>query len=329
MNKAHHSTVVVERDHFAVAPAVFGLPLASRFRRIMAMLVDLAIIAAPSVAIRNPIAPVAALLAAFLYRYSSTWNGSRWKSHAGLVSRRAISLGIVAAGLVAGQIWHWNERKDQLLSKKSAVDDPATLAEVESAVASLNDIQGITPEARQKLDSVREALANLQADGRAGVAEAKSGEPEQVRRLRSQNLALVQQVDSMQQELKEARKDRGILHFLEASAHDFGIGLGWSGLYFIVFPVLWNGRTPGKRLMQIRIARLNGKPISWWNAFERFHGYVSCLLGGLIGFLQVLWDPQNQGHHDKIAETVVVKDLPIAMALPVASPEASRASQGS
>jgi|SRR5215813_9643217 len=319
MDKAHRSTVVVERDHFAVAPAVSGLPLASRFRRVMAMLVDLAIIAAPSVAIRNPIAPVAVLLAAFFYRYSSSWSGSRWKSHSGLVSRRAISLGIVAVGLVAGQIWRWNERKHQPPSNELSTDDSATLAEVESAVASLTNVQGITPEARQKLDSVREALANLQADGRAGAAEAKSGEPEQVRRLRSQNLALAHQVDSMQQELAEARKDRGILHFLKTTARDFGIGLGWSGLYFILFPVFWNGRTPGKRLMQIRVARLNGMPISWWNAFERFHGYVSCLLGGLIGFLQVFWDPQKQGHHDKVAETVVVKDLPIAMALPIGS----------
>src|SRR5262252_586846 len=207
MNKAHRSTVVVERDHFAVAPAVSGLPLASRFRRIMAMLVDLAIIAAPSVAIRNPIAPVAALLAAFLYRYSSTWNGSRWKSHAGLVSRRAISLGIVAAGLVAGQIWHWNERKHQLLSNKSAVDDPAALAEVESVVASLNDVQGITPEARQKLNTVRDALASLQALSQPGTPDANTGEPEEVRRLRSQNLALAREVDSMRQELTEARKD--------------------------------------------------------------------------------------------------------------------------
>ena len=317
MNKAHHSTTVVERDHFAVAPAISGLPLASRFRRVMAMLVDLAIIAAPSVAIRNPIAPIGALLAAFFYRYSSTWSGSRWKSHSGLVSRRAISLGIVAVGLVAGQIWHWNERKHQPLSNKSEADDPATLAEVESAMATLNDVQGISPEARQKLNTVRDALAGLQALSQAGTADANTGEPEEVRRLRSQNLALAREVDSMKQELTEARKDRGILHFLATSAKDFGIGLGWSGLYFILFPVFWNGRTLGKWLMQIRVVRLNGKPISWWNAFERFHGYVSCLLGGLIGFLQVFWDPQKQGHHDKIAETVVVRDLPIPMALPV------------
>ena len=327
MSNAHRSTVV-EGDHFEIAPAISGFPLASRYRRFMAMLVDLAIIAAPSVAIRNPIAPVAALLAAVFYRYSSSWSSTHWKSDAGLASRRAISLGIVAVGLVAGQIWRWNERKHEI-SKKSLENNPAALAKVDAAIASLQDIEAMPPEARQNLKTAREALADVQSASSAAATGASAGEPEEVRRLRSQNLALVQQVDSMQQELKEARKDRGILHFLEVSAHDFGIGLGWSGLYFIVFPVLWNGRTPGKRLMQIRIARLNGKPISWWNAFERFHGYVSCLLGGLIGFLQVLWDPQNQGHHDKIAETVVVKDLPIAMALPVASPEASRASQGS
>ena len=314
MSKGHHS-VVVAGDHFEVAPAVSGLPLASRSRRALAMLVDLAIIAAPSVAIRNPIAPAAALLAALLYRYSSSWQGARWKSSAGLASRRAICFGIVALGLVAGQVWKWSHPKQQLLSQASLANNQAAVAEIEDAMSSLEDVQEIPPQARQKLKIARQVLAKT----RAGGAASDANEPEEVRRLRSQNLALAQQVHSVQKELEEARKDRGILYFLKATAKDLGIGLGWSGLYFMIFPVLWNGRTPGKRLMQIRVARLNGKPISWWNAFERFHGYVTCLVGGLIGFLQVLWDPQSQGHHDKVAETVVVRDLPIVMALPVAA----------
>src|SRR5260370_38118678 len=109
--------------------------------------------------------------------------------------------------------------------------------------------------------------------------------------MRSENVVLAQQVELMHKELKEAKKDRGILHFLQVLAHDLGIGLGWSALYFIVFPVLWNGRTPGKRLMRIRVARLKGKPIAWWNAFDRFHGYVPCLPRGLPPFLHVRADP--------------------------------------
>jgi uncharacterized RDD family membrane protein YckC len=67
------------------------------------------------------------------------------------------------------------------------------------------------------------------------------------------------------------------------------------------------GQTPGKRLMRIRVVRLDGKPMGWWYAFERFGGYAAGLVTGLIGFLQILWDKNRQGVHDKITETVVVR----------------------
>lgn len=324
MSKGHHS--LVAGDHFEVAPSVSGLPLASHSRRALAMLVDLAIIAAPSIAIRNPIAPIAVLLAAVLYRYSSSWSGLYWQSHAGLASRRAISFALIALGLVAGQIWHSGNRKHQRLSHASLADTQMALAKLDTAMSTLDGVEGVSPELRKNLKTLRQVVADAQPTAATGGAGSDTGEPEEIRRLRSENFALAQQVKSMEQDLKEARKEHGILNFLKVTAHDFGIGLGWSGLYFIIFPVLWNGRTPGKRLMQIRVARLNGKPISWWNAFERFHGYVSCLVGGLIGFLQVFWDHQSQGHHDKIAETVVVRDVPILTAIPVGHAEASQGS---
>jgi RDD family protein len=323
--RAHRSSV--GGDHFEVAPAVAGLPLASHFSRAMAMLVDLAVIAAPSLAIRSPIAPAAVLVAAIVYRHSGSWTAGRWKGTVGLASRRAISFAILALGLAAGEVWKSSHRKDpkhsQALQSQLARNS-IDLAKIDAAMTGLARVEQMAPTSLKQLGETRQALAELRDSAGVGGAESDTREPEEVRRLRSQNLVLAQQVEVMQKELKEAHKDRGILHFLKVLAHDLGIGLGWSALYFIVFPVLWNGRTPGKRLMRIRVARLNGKPISWWNAFERFHGYVSCLLGGLIGFLQVLWDPQSQGHHDKVAETVVVKDLPIPIALPVESSQVPR-----
>ena len=323
--RAHRS--VVTADHFEVVPAVAGLPLASHFSRALAMLVDLAVIAAPSLAIRNPIAPAAVLVAAIVYRHSGSWTAGRWKSTMGLASRRAISFAILAVGLAAGELWKSSHRKDQKHSQplqaqlaKNSID----LAKIDAAMTGLARLEKIAPTSGKHLGEARQALAELRDAAGAGTAEPDTHEPDEVRRLRSENVVLAQQVELMHKELKEAKKDRGILHFLQVLAHDLGIGLGWSALYFIVFPVLWNGRTPGKRLMRIRVARLNGKPISWWNAFERFHGYVSCLLGGLIGFLQVFWDPQSQGHHDKVAETVVVKDSPILIALPVESSKVPR-----
>lgn len=89
---------------------------------------------------------------------------------------------------------------------------------------------------------------------------------------------------------------------------DLGVGLGWSALYFTLFPTIWRGRTPGKRLFGLRIQRLDGRPLSAWGAFERFGGYAACVATCLLGFAQVAWDANRQGLHDKIASTVVLRD---------------------
>lgn len=86
-----------------------------------------------------------------------------------------------------------------------------------------------------------------------------------------------------------------------------GLGFGWLGLYFTAFVALMHGQTPGKRIVGIRIVRLDGKPIGWWASFERFGGYAASIVTGLGGFFQILWDKNRQGVHDKIAETVVVR----------------------
>jgi hypothetical protein len=88
---------------------------------------------------------------------------------------------------------------------------------------------------------------------------------------------------------------------------DLGLGFGWMGLYFTAAVALWQGRTPGKRLLRIRIVRLNGKPIGWWAAFERFGGYAAGVATGLLGFAQIFWDKNRQAIHDKISETAVVR----------------------
>ncbi|MGI9037867.1 MAG: RDD family protein [Gemmatimonadota bacterium] len=87
-----------------------------------------------------------------------------------------------------------------------------------------------------------------------------------------------------------------------------GLGLGWSGLYFTFFIGWWRGLTPGKRLLGIRVVRLDGRPISYWLAFERFGGYAASLFTGLEGFARMIWDRNRQALEDKLAETVVILD---------------------
>jgi hypothetical protein len=91
------------------------------------------------------------------------------------------------------------------------------------------------------------------------------------------------------------------------TVNDLGITVGWIGLYFTLFLAWWDGRTPGKYLLGIRVVRLNGEPLSLWFAFERFGGYAAGIATGLFGFAQLYWDPNRQAIHDRVARTVVVR----------------------
>ncbi len=90
-------------------------------------------------------------------------------------------------------------------------------------------------------------------------------------------------------------------------ADELGIGIGWAGLYFTFFLGFWRGQTPGKRVFRIRVVRLDGKPITWWDSFERFGGYAAGVFTGLAGYFQVFWDRNRQALQDKVVETVVIK----------------------
>ena len=104
------------------------------------------------------------------------------------------------------------------------------------------------------------------------------------------------------------RQRRGVVGSLTALLDELGFGFGWATLYLTVFLSWWNGQTPGKRALGIRVVRLDGEPINWWVAFERAGGYAAGLATGLLGFAQVYWDANRQAIHDRIVGTVVVRD---------------------
>lgn len=78
-------------------------------------------------------------------------------------------------------------------------------------------------------------------------------------------------------------------------------------LYFALFTWQWDGQTPGKRLLHIKVAKINGAPFTFWASLERTTGYTSSAAFLLYGFLQYFWDRNRQTTHDKIAETIVIE----------------------
>jgi len=79
-------------------------------------------------------------------------------------------------------------------------------------------------------------------------------------------------------------------------------------LYFGV--LLWwgNGRTPGKRLMKIRVVSIVHRHLSLWHSVERALGYGAAALEGGFGFVQYFIHPYRRCVQDRIAETIVVTE---------------------
>ncbi|GGD68928.1 RDD family protein [Lacimicrobium alkaliphilum] len=98
----------------------------------------------------------------------------------------------------------------------------------------------------------------------------------------------------------------GIIAWFKGILSDLGLGFGWAALYFTVFTAWWKGQTPGKKLLGLSVVRLDGRAPNLWESFGRYGGYGAGLATGLLGFVQVFWDINRQAIQDKISETLVL-----------------------
>lgn len=124
--------------------------------------------------------------------------------------------------------------------------------------------------------------------------------------LSSTNEESQESLERLRRELREEREGGSLFSWLRDFVDELGFGFGWASLYLTVMLSWWKGQTVGKRLMKIRVVRLDGEPITWWVAFERAGGYAAGFATGLLGFAQVYWDANRQAIHDRIVGTVVV-----------------------
>jgi uncharacterized RDD family membrane protein YckC len=91
---------------------------------------------------------------------------------------------------------------------------------------------------------------------------------------------------------------------------DLLIIVGLTLLLFVLnFVVLAGigGQTAGMRILGIYIVRVDGRPFTMKQAALRhLVGYPLSTVSVFLGFLWMLWDPRQQGWHDKLAGTIVV-----------------------
>ncbi len=78
-------------------------------------------------------------------------------------------------------------------------------------------------------------------------------------------------------------------------------------LYYSLFESSERQATPGKMAVGIKVTSVNGRRISFLNATGRFFGkIISGMLFG-IGYIMILFTEKQQGLHDIMAGTLVVK----------------------
>jgi uncharacterized RDD family membrane protein YckC len=81
--------------------------------------------------------------------------------------------------------------------------------------------------------------------------------------------------------------------------------------YFVIFELLWNGQTPGKRLTGIRVVKRGGLPLTFTDSLLRnllrlvdyFPSY------GLVGLVSFFVTRNQQRLGDLVADTVVIREF--------------------
>jgi uncharacterized RDD family membrane protein YckC len=107
----------------------------------------------------------------------------------------------------------------------------------------------------------------------------------------------------------------GVLRAMLGMAAGQGIAFLLGLAYYIYLEGSPSGQTVGKRVLNIRVVDFEtGGPLGYGRAALRYVARIVSAIPCLLGYFWMLWDPQKQTWHDKIATTVVVPtaDYPVA-----------------
>ena len=99
--------------------------------------------------------------------------------------------------------------------------------------------------------------------------------------------------------------------FLEIAFFVLIFSFQW--LYFVYFEWAWNGQTPGKRLLHLRVIKLDGTPVSLTDILLRNVARPFDTFGpmGLIGLLMIFASRNAQRLGDMVARTIVIHETRI------------------
>lgn len=274
---------IVTPDAFSVTPELLGTPLAEPWRRLVALLLDLVLIGFLQLLGWRVLGGIAGLM---LLRMAT-------KRTDGATATRAQKFALGCAGatvfvVAIGVTTVMPPLIRMIAEPDGEVPGPAA----ESAVTAMPEEDAVPQQseaARDIGDSIAALLARVD-DLEDDLADSR------------------EEHDELREQLAEAESRSTLFTWIRDAADEAGLVFGWGTIYLTLFLALWQGRTPGKKAMGLRVVRLNGEPLGLYMSLERAGGYMAGLATGLLGFAQVWWDPNRQAIHDKITETVVIRE---------------------
>lgn len=93
---------------------------------------------------------------------------------------------------------------------------------------------------------------------------------------------------------------------------------GWFFLLVLAYHIglwAWKGTTIGGIVCHLRVVRPDGRPVGFTEALVRGLSAIFSVAVAGLGWFWMLWDPERQTWHDKIAGTIVVR-VPASVTLP-------------
>jgi hypothetical protein len=339
---ARDSRTFVTRDAFQVDPKLLGLRLASPWRRLVALGIDFALIALLTAALSDVTllvwAVIAFLLVGVALKRSRTTSTSTRPAPGALLLRTSVGcLGVLILSIVM-LVWGLSRmsegEREEVISNviEQGLELPITVGGVTDSLAA-PELRQATPD--QALAALERAAARLegspldreartavltvsvpadaawagQADSLIEIALDRTMTEAPLTEAQLDTIEdLEERVEALTTQLESER--RTMASVLSQIWDQVGSLVGLWSLYFAVLLPRLNGQTIGKRLLGVRVMRLDGQPITWWSAVERAGGYAAGLATGLLGFAQIFWDRNRMCIHDKIVETVVVEAQP-------------------
>ncbi|MBE0456565.1 RDD family protein [Pseudoalteromonas sp. KG3] len=296
------SREVITPYAFELDQALLGLPLASPTRRALAMVIDVMLI---FVAAKLSAALIAFVAAMAFYKGTAQKHLPKmsmfWRR---VLKVTAASILFVSSLAVLSLAIDFFEDDSAVQMQGIKINNDLPLAIDEKQL-----IQAYLADTAQNCDQLcqNKALTNLRAQV-PRLAEIEEFENQQLTRVLLQIMVSADgEPLDLEPEITQTQPSNSVLQWGKGIIQDLGLGFGWAAVYFTLFSLLWQGQTPGKKICDIRVVALSGEYLSLWDAFGRYGGYGAGFATGLLGFLQVYWDPNRQAIQDKIAATVVIK----------------------